>query len=67
MPRTSLPAQPDETLQEDPKAQHLRAKLLNEIGWIYYLQGRYEEAEATYNSSLEPAGNGRPVQSRTAN
>ncbi len=43
---------PDETLREDPKAQHLRAKLLNEIGWIYYLQGRYGEAEATYNNSL---------------
>ncbi|MBN9388511.1 MAG: tetratricopeptide repeat protein [Chloroflexi bacterium] len=44
--------QPDGSFEEDPKAQHLRAKLLNEIGWIYYLQGRYEEAETTYKDSL---------------
>lgn len=37
---------------ENRQAQHLRAKLLIEIGWIYYLQGRYDEAQATYNSSL---------------
>jgi tetratricopeptide (TPR) repeat protein len=57
---------PGETLREDPQAQHLRAKLLIEIGWIYYLQGRYDEAQTTYNSSLdllEKAGkSGREVQ-----
>lgn len=43
---------PGDNVHDDPKAQHLRAKLLNEIGWIFYLQGRYDEAQATYNSSL---------------
>lgn len=38
-------------LKED-KIQHLRAKLLNQIGWIYYLQGRYDDALTAYQVSL---------------
>ncbi len=36
----------------DDKTQHLRAKLLNQIGWIYYLQGRYEDAQTAFQISL---------------
>jgi class 3 adenylate cyclase/predicted ATPase/Tfp pilus assembly protein PilF len=37
---------------KDDKIQHLRAKLLYKVAWIYHLQGRYDEALTAYQVSL---------------
>ncbi len=39
-------------LKTDDRVQHLRAKLLIQVGWIYYLQGRYDDALTAYQVSL---------------
>lgn len=43
---------PEAASKTDIRIQHLRAKLLTQIGWIYYLQGRYDDALIAYDVSL---------------
>ena len=45
-------------LKTDHEVQHLRAKLLIQVGWIYYLQGRYDDALTAYQVSLSLLDNG---------
>ncbi len=49
--RREFDALPEAQSKED-KTQHLRAKLLYKVGWIYHLQGRYDEALSAYQVSL---------------
>ncbi|HEX2916445.1 MAG TPA: tetratricopeptide repeat protein [Chloroflexia bacterium] len=42
-----------EMLETDGKTQHLRAKLLYLVGWIYQSQGHYDEALDSYQTSLK--------------
>ena len=43
---------PNANLKSDATIQRLRAKVLIQVGWIYYLQGRYDESLTAFQVSL---------------